>query len=411
MKTLDQARLLRLLGARAKLEACAPPRPQRRSGPPVLYDFGAGRPDPESFPLTDLVTATAEALEKEGREALTYGAFPGYDGLRDLACAKFQKYEGAAVSRDEVLVTNGSSQALGIIADAFLDVGDVVVSEAPTFSGTLSIFRRHGVEVQGIPLDDSGMRVDALAACLERLASQGRRPKLIYTIDTFQNPAGPTLSLERRRELLRLADQHGTLVVEDDAYGELRFEGEPAPSLYALDGSGLSIRTGTLSKILGAGVRLGWIIAHPDVIQRLVPFKQDWGTNPFVSRVATYYLRNHLYEHVEELIAVYRRKRDVMLAGLQDGLGESAKWNRPEGGFFTWLRLPEGTDTVRLADLAAERQVSYASGPGFFPDGSGAEYVRLSYSYAALDAIAEGTGRLCEAINLARRMAPPHPRR
>ena len=402
MKTVDPALVEQLLTSRARL-APPPTRPAPWAARPVLYDFGGGRPDPDSFPCADLVRATAEALDREGREALTYGNAQGYDGLRDLVCWKTERLEGATISREEVLITNGASQALAVIADAFVDPGDVVVTEAPTFSGTLNIYRRHGAQVVGVPLDDEGMRTDELEARLKELAAAGRRPKLIYTVDNVQNPAGPTLSLRRRQELLALASQYGILVVEDDAYGELRFEGERLPSLYALDQTGIVLRTGTLSKVLGAGVRLGWVMASQEVLPWLMAFKQDWGTNPFVSRVAAYYLREHLEEHVQQLVDIYRRKRDTMLAGLDAGLGSTAVWSHPEGGFFIWLRLPDGTDQERLGALAAERQVSYVPGTSFFPDRSGAEFIRLAYSYATVEAIAEGTGKLCEAIRLARR--------
>ena len=402
MKTVDSARLEQLLSSRARLVPATPPRPAPWAGRPVLYDFGGGRPDPASLPFAGLAQATAEVLQTEGRDALTYGNGQGYDGLRDLVCWKLERREGLTVSRDEVFITNGSSQAINIVADTFLEPGDVVITEAPTFSATLGSFRRHGAEVYGIPLDEEGMRTDELEARLKDLASQGRRPKLIYTIDVFHNPAGPTLSLRRRQELLRLADEYGTLVVEDEAYGDLRYDGEPVPSLYALDQAGLVIRCSTFSKILAAGVRLGWVAAPPEVLARLMAFKQDWGTNPFVSRIATYYLRQHLDEHIAELIGIYRRKRDTMLAGLERGLGNTASWSRPEGGFFIWLRLPEGTDNAKLAALAAERQVSYVPGAGFFPNGGGTEFVRLAYSYASVEEIVEGTDRLCEAIRNAR---------
>lgn len=398
----DAGRIEALLASRARLVPFTPPRPAPWAARPVRFDFGGGRPDPASLPYAGLARATAEVLEREGPDALTYGGGQGYDGLRDLIVWKLARREGLAITRDEVFITNGSSQAINIIADTFVDPGDVVITEAPTFSATLGTLRRHGAEVHGIPLDDEGMRTDALEARLAELAARGRRPKLIYTIDVFHNPTGVTLSAQRRRELLRLAEQHGVLVVEDEAYGDLRYEGEAVPSLYALDRSGLVLRCSTFSKILAAGVRLGYVVGHPDLIARLMPLKQDWGTNPFVSRVAAYYLREHLDEHVAELIAVYRRKRDAMLAGLERGLGSSASWSRPAGGFFVWLRLPDGTDNAKLAELAAERQVSYVSGAGFFPDGSGTDFIRLAFSYASVEDITEGIDLLAEAIRLAR---------
>lgn len=407
MKHADLARFEGSLSERAKLVPPGPAPAAQLGQRPALFDFGGGRPDPGSFPYAGLLEATRQVFDREGPEALTYGALPGYQGLKELICWKLRHFEQAEVTPDEIFVTNGSSQAFGIIVDALIDPGDDVIVEAPSFSGSLAILRKHGAILHGVPIDRDGLRTDLLADTLHSLAVNGRRAKLIYTIDTFQNPAGPSLSLERRHELLRLAQEHGAFVVEDDAYGEIRFSGEVLPSLYALDDAGIVLRTGTLSKILGAGLRLGWVTAPPEFMTLLMSLKQDWGTNPFVSRVATYYLREHLEEHVRTLVGVYRAKRDAMLAGLTEGLGESASWNTPEGGFFIWLRLPAGTDLARLNALAAEARVSFAGGPGFYADGIGPngiakEEIRLAFSYAALDVIPEGTARLCAAIRAAR---------
>ena len=390
------------LSSRARLAPAGPQRPSAWAARPVLYDFGGGRPDPESLPFAGITRATAEVLEQDGRAALTYGNIQGFEGLRELVAWKMEHREGLKVSPDEVFITNGSSQALALIADTFLDPGDQVIVEAPTFSGSLNIFRRRGAEVIGVPLDDEGLRTDDLERLLKSLAAQGKRPKFIYTIDYFQNPAGPCLSVERRRDLLRIAETYGTLVVEDEAYGDLRYDGDSPPSLYELDEAGLVMRCSTLSKILAAGVRIGWILAPVELLWPLMAMKQDWGTSPFVSRVAAQFLRAHMDEHIAELRVVYRRKRDAMLAGLERGLGDTARWSRPEGGFFVWLRLPEGTDPAKLMEGAVERQISIVPGSAFFPDGSGQDHIRLAFSYAPVPAISEGIDKLVEAIRLAR---------
>jgi 2-aminoadipate transaminase len=200
-----------------------------------------------------------------------------------------------------------------------------------------------------------------------------------------------------------LADKYDTLIVEDDAYGELRYDGEPIRSLYGLDQNNRVIHTGTLSKILGAGVRLGWLLAPKELLAKAAALKADGGTNPYMSRLATFYMRDHMVEHVEELKTIYRDKRDLMLERLYAGLGDSAEVSRPEGGFFIWIRLPEGTDPAKLMDLAGEARVGYVPGPAFYPDGtSGKEFIRLAFSFASLDDIREGTDLLCEAIKAAR---------
>ncbi len=406
MEAVKTTNYAAMLSRRARIEAPASRLLSRRgatSAAAPLYQFGGGFPDPESFPLQELIEATEVMLRQEGREAMTYGAPFGYPGLRELVCQKTRHYEGYEISPDNVLITNGSSHALALAAELLVDPGDPIVVEAPTFSGTLYNLRRLAPEIIGVSLDQEGIRTDELEEKLQELQRQGRRAKLIYTIVNFQNPAGMTQSLRRRIELLDLAEKYDTMIVSDDAYGELRYDGEPVRALFALDQSGRVLHSGTLSKILGAGVRLGWLIAPKDLVPRLAALKSDGGTNPYMSRLATYYLRDHMHEHVDELRAIYRRKRDAMLERLHAGLGDRAQISRPEGGFFIWIRLPEGTDPIKLLDLAAEERISYVPGPAFFPDGTtGAEYIRLAFSYASVDAIREGTDRLCAAIRAAR---------
>ena len=247
------------------------------------------------------------------------------------------------------------------------------------------------------------MRTDVLADRLAELDRQRQRPKFIYTIVNFQNPAGPTLSLRRRQELLDLAARYETLIVEDDAYGELRYDGEPVPSLVALDRHGLVMRMGTLSKILGAGLRLGWVIAAKPIIDRLTTLKLDGGTNPFVSRVACEYLRQHLVAHVDELRRIYRGKRNAMLRTLDEELGGSgATWSRPDGGFFIWLELPRSVDPWKLQVEAARRGVGIVPGPSFFPGGqTGEQFVRFAFSYCNEVTIREGIREFAKAFRAA----------
>ena len=227
----------------------------------------------------------------------------------------------------------------------------------------------------------------------------GRRCKLIYTIVNFQNPAGPSQSLRRRQELIALAHEFDTLILEDDAYGELRFEGETLPPLYSLDRGGRVIRAGTLSKILGAGVRLGWLCAPKEMIPPLQSFLFGGGTNPFMSRVATYFMRDNMAAHVQRLIGVYRAKRDAMLRGLDEVLKSTdAVISRPEGGFFLWIRLPSGTDTQRLAERAVAARIQYTPGPVFYANGGGEDYIRLAFSYEQPDRCYEGARLLAKAM-------------
>jgi 2-aminoadipate transaminase len=387
-----------LLAARARIGwgmAVATPRPAQN----VRYEFGGGYPDPASFPYQGMVEATARMMKDEGAAAMTYGEPQGYRGLRELICHKYERFERFRVEPENIIVANGSGQALALAFGAFIDPGDPVIAEAPTFAGSLNTLRRHGPEILDVPVDGEGIMTTAVRQRLETLRRQGRRCKLIYTIVNFQNPAGPSQSLRRRHELIGLADEYDTLILEDDAYGELRFEGETLPPLFALDHGGRVIRAGTLSKILGAGVRLGWLCAPRAMIPAFQSFLFGGGVNPFMSRVATYYLREHLDAHVRLLIDVYRAKRDAMLAGLDELLaGSEASLARPEGGFFLWLQLPRGVDQGRLAALAGDAGVQYTPGPVFYANGGGEEFIRLAFSYEPPEKCYEGARLLGKAI-------------
>ena len=392
-----------LLSRRARIGwgvAVATPRPSMSA----LYEFGGGYPDPVSFPYEGMVEATASMMKAEGAAAMTYGEPQGYRALRELICTKYERFEGFKTDPGNIIVANGSGQALALAFSAFVDPGDVVICEAPTFSGSLNTIRRHGPEILDVPVDDEGIVTAAVRERLSALRREGRRCKLIYTIVNFQNPAGPSQSLHRRHELIELAHKFDTMILEDDAYGELRFEGETLPPLYALDRGGRVIRAGTLSKILGAGVRIGWLCAPRELIPAFQGFLFGGGVNPFMSRVATYYLRDHLVDHVETLIRVYRDKRDAMLKGLAEGLaGTDYVVSHPQGGFFLWMRLPSGTDTRRLADLAVEARVQYTPGPAFYANGGGSDFIRLAFSYEPPEKCHEGAVLLARAITGARR--------
>src|SRR6266542_30922 len=361
-----------LLAVRARIGwgmSVATPRPSMKA----LYEFGAGYPDPASFPYDGMAKATARMLEEDGPAAMTYGEPQGYRGLRELICTKYERFEAFKADPENIIVANGSGQALALAFGAFIDPGDVVIAEAPTFSGSLNTLRRHGPEILDVPIDDEGIVTDAVR---ERLAT-----------------------LRRRHELVALAHEYDTLIVEDDAYGELRFEGETLPPLFALDGGGRVIRAGTLSKILGAGVRIGWLCAPRTMIPALQGFLFGGGVNPFMSRVATYFLRDHLDAHVQLLIGVYRTKRDAVLKGLHEVLdGTDARVNHPEGGFFLWMKLPSGTDQRKLAARAVESRVQYTPGPVFYANGGGEEFIRLAFSYEPPEKGYEGARLLGKAI-------------
>src|SRR4029453_6501638 len=398
MTTPANPRIDDLLSTRARIGWGASAPPARPVADPA-FQFGGGHPGPSSFPYEGRAEATADVMKADGAAAFSYGEPQGYRGLRELVAHKYRLFENLEVSPDNVIVSNGSGHALSLSFSAFVAPGDPILSEAPTFSGTLATIRRHGARVLDVPLDAEGMDTKVARQQLELLRREGKPCKLIYTIVNFQNPAGPTMSRRRREELIALAHEFETVILEDDAYGELRFEGQAHPSLYALDKGGRTMRAGTLSKILGAGVRLGWLCAPKEMIPAFQGFLFGGGVNPYMSRVATYYLRDHLTEHVKRLIDIYRAKRDGMLRGLDETLGGTdAVISRPEGGFFIWIRLPSGTDPKRLQELAVEARAQYTPGPAFFPQGGGHEYIRLAFSYEAAERCDEGPRAIGRAI-------------
>ena len=398
MTTRTNPRLDPLLSTRARIGwgASAPP---ARPVADAKFEFGGGHPDPSSFPYEGMVEATADVMKAEGAPALSYGEAQGYKGLRDLVVQKYRLFENLDVSPDDIIVSNGSGHALSLAFSALVDPGDVILSEAPTFSGTLQTIRRHGPQVLDVPVDGDGLVVEVARQHLADLRKQGRRCKLIYTIVNFQNPSGPSLTLRRRRELIDLSHEYDTLILEDDAYGELRFEGEHLPSLYALDGGGRVMRAGTVSKILGAGFRLGWLCAPKEMIPAFQGFLFGGGVNPFASRVATYFLRDNLAPHVALLVNVYRAKRDAMLRGLWEVLKDTdVLISKPEGGFFIWIKLPAGTDTGKLYDGAVKARVQYTAGPSFFPNGGGERFIRLAFSFESPERCYEGARLIARAI-------------
>ena len=402
MTTRANPRLDDMLSTRARIGwgASLPP---ARPVAEALFEFGAGHPDPGSFPYEGMVEATADVMKAEGAPALSYGEPLGYKGLRELVSHKYRLFENLEVSPDNVIVANGSGHALSLAFSAFVDVGDAILSEAPTFSGTLATIRRHGARVLDVPMDDEGMVTEVAREQLEKLRREGQRCKLIYTIVNFQNPAGPTMSRRRREELIALAHEYDTLILEDDAYGELRFEGKQHPSLYALDKGGRTIRAGTLSKILGAGVRLGWLCAPREMIPVFQGFLFGGGVNPYVSRVATFFMRENLVPHVARLVDIYHAKRDAMLKGLWEVLeGTDVEISKPEGGFFIWIKLPKGTNTTKLRETAVKHGIQYTAGPAFFINGGGEEFIRLAYSWETPERNYEGAKLLAQAIKDAR---------
>jgi 2-aminoadipate transaminase len=286
-----------------------------------------------------------------------------------------------------------------LICRAFLDRDDAVLLECPTYAGALRAFVASEVQFFTIPLDCDGLVVDAAEQRLTELRSAGVRPKLLYLIPNFQNPSGVCTTLERRERLVHLAERFGFLIVEDDAYGELRYNGNDIRSFYSLDTSGVVIRLGTFSKTLAPGLRLGWILSSPEVVARFSDVKIDTGSSPLSSFIAESYCRGgRLDPHVEHLKTVYGQRRDAMLDSLSRHAPSSVRWSKPDGGFFVWLQCPDWVDTSALLQRAIEHRVAYLPGKYCFADGQGAAYMRLSFSCVSSQDAEEGVRRLCEVL-------------
>jgi 2-aminoadipate transaminase len=353
-------------------------------------NFVFGFPDAASLPAAEVAAATTRTLAERGRTALQYGDNAGYSGLIDALLDKLRRDQGIAATRENILITAGGAQAIARLLDAFVDWGDTIISEMPTWVGAVFAFCNVGANVVAIPVDDQGLDVVALRREMDRLQSAGVRPKLIYAIANFQNPTGVTMSLPRRRELLEIAQSAGVLLIEDDAYFDLRYDGQSLPTIYSLDETGTVVYMGTLSKTMGPGMRLGWLVGPADLIRRLAAMKIDGGTSVFGAHVAADWLSGNLLPHVETLREVYRRRRDLMLAALQRHMPTGTTWTVPEGGFFIWVTLPDGIDATRMRDQVRELGVDYLPGSACYSDDSGANELRLSFSFAEDDRIEPG---------------------
>jgi 2-aminoadipate transaminase len=366
------------------------------SGAPGVISFSYGLPDEASFPAAELAQATAEVMRDAPGPALQYGA---PDPLLSYLVDFIGRDQGLELTTKNLLVTVGSSQALGLVCQLLVDPGDYVVVEAPTFLGAVRTFLNAEAEVVEVPLDNEGILIEELDQTITDLKAAGKRVKFIYTIPTFQNPTGVTLGLERRKALLAVAKKHQVLVLEDDAYAGLIFEGEVPPWLWTLDQDNLVLHCGTFSKILAAGLRLGWIGGPPELISKIAALKVDGGTSPFAGNIAAQYARDgRLEKHILKLREIYRRKRDRTLAGLERYMPDGARWTSPQGGFFIWLELPERLDTVKMLRDAITAGVNYTPGPACFASRKGKNTIRLAFSHLPVEQIEPGLRILGEVI-------------
>jgi 2-aminoadipate transaminase len=367
---------------------------------PEVISLAGGLPDTSTFP-PDTFAAVAQRIASEScAKALQYGPTEGLEETK--ACiAEVMSAEGMHVDHEDMLVTTGGQQVLDLVTKTLIDPGDVVVAEGPTYPGAVPVFTSYEAEVIQIDMDADGMRVDLLEEALDRLDREGRRPKFVYTVPSFQNPAGVTMSQPRRRRLVEVAHERELLVLEDNPYGLLRYEGDPPPPLLSLDGGVYVMYLGTFSKILSPGIRLGWVVAPPPVLEKINLGKQatDLCTSTLSQlMVQAYFAEGHWRDYVESLTEIYRGRRDTMLDALADHFPPQAEWTRPSGGLFIWATLPDFIDTTDLLARALHENVAFVPGEAAFLDGRGRNAMRLNFSGSDEDAIREGIRRIGEVV-------------
>ncbi len=379
---------------------------------PDIISFAGGLPAPELFPVEEFEAASSRVLQQHGSKALQYSTTEGYLPLRELIVEKMGRY-GIEASVDNVLITSGSQQALDLIGKLLINSGDLILTERPSYLGALQAWRAYQAEFNTVPIDDDGLRVDML----EEALCGG--PKFMYVLPNFQNPGGVTLSYERRLALIDIADRYGVPIIEDDPYGELRFEGEHLPPLVVLDADKLNgrqynfqnepnsyfagnvIYMSTFSKTLAPGLRLGWIVAPTSVIQHCIMAKQgmDLHTSSFVQMVAYEVAKDgFLTEHVCRIRDVYHERRDIMLAAMSEHFPPGVRWTRPQGGLFLWVTLPDELNSTAVLEEAINYKVAFVPGATFYPDGNIQNNFRLNFSNAQPEQIREGIARLGQVL-------------
>lgn len=372
---------------------------------PDVISFAGGLPAPEVFPVKEFAEASERVLRDFGAQALQYSTTEGHFPLREMIARHTERY-GLHITPENIVITSGSQQALDLLGKIFINPGDHILVESPTYLGALQAWNAYGAEYIAVPSDQQGM----VTGALEKALRAG--PKFIYVLPNFQNPTGVTLSLERRQRLVELADRYGVPIVEDDPYGQLRFEGKHLPSVSVLDAMGRSngdscyrgnvIYVSTFSKILAPGIRLAWVVAPPEVVHKLVQAKQGSDLHtPTLNQMVAYEVAREgfLDKHIRLIRQVYRERRNVMLAAMEEHFPPGVQWTRPQGGLFLWSTLPHGMDTTKLLHRAIEEKVAFVPGAPFHPCGGGQNTMRLNFSNAAPEKIVEGIARLGKVLS------------
>ncbi|WP_324650169.1 PLP-dependent aminotransferase family protein [Georgenia sp. H159] len=372
---------------------------------PEVVSLAGGMPNITGLPIDFLADMTAKLLRERGPEALQYGSGQGEVGMREQV-VEVMRYDHVHAHPDDVVVTTGSQQALDLVTQIFIDPGDVIVAEAPSYVGALGVFRAYQADIVHVPMDDDGLVPEELERTLQRLKSEGRRVKMLYTVPNFHNPAGVTLAEERRPRVVEICRRHGVLILEDNPYGLLGFDGDPMPSLKSYDPDGV-VYLGSFSKTFAPGYRVGWAAAPHAVREKLVLASEAAILSPsrFSQLSITSYLQAYdWYGQVKQFREEYRTRRDAMMAALTEFLPE-ARWTVPAGGFYTWVTLPPGLDAKAMLPRAVTNLVAYVSGTAFYADGQGADHMRLSFCYPTPERIREGVRRLAGVVRAEHELA------
>ena len=364
------------------------------------YDFAISYPDPASLPLAGLTAALQQALAEEGPDLALYLSAQGYLPLREFVAAKLARDRNIHVSADEIMLTGGAGQAIHVTLEALVDPGDIVLTDDYTYGGAIHQMRRFQADVRGVQTDDEGVLPDALEAALQQAAREGKRVKLFYAIPTFQNPQGWSMTLERRKALVALAQKYGMPILEDDCYSDLRYDGQDLPTLHALDDAGHVIYVSPFSKTIAPGMRTGYMTAAAALFKRAVAAKSGGPVPLFVTLAIHRFAMDGLAWHIEVIGDIQRQRRDAMLQGLVEHFSGSATWIRPEGGLSVWVKFPDGTDITSVREkIFHATNVSYSLGTNFSPDRiAGKQYMRLSYGFNTPAEITEGMRLLADAF-------------
>lgn len=367
---------------------------------PEIISFAGGLPSPNSFPIKDLEGVAQHVLEHHGKIALQYGTTQGLRELRESIAERSQK-DGVDVDADNIMITSGSQQALDTVGKVFLNPGDTALVGLPSYLGGLNAFRSYEANLTGIPLDKEGMRIDILEEEIKKLLKEETVPKFIYVVPTFQNPAGVVMPEKRRKKLIDIANEYDLVIIEDDPYGKLRFDIDHIKPIKAFDDEGRVIYMSTFSKILSPGFRLAWVIADDELKRKMLICKQalDLCTNTFTQFIADEFMRSGSLDlHIMKIREMYKPKRDIMMKAMKEHFPTGYECNKPKGGMFAWVTLPEGIDTEIMFLDAIKNKVAYVHGKAFHVDGGGGRSMRLNFSYASDKQIGEGMERLGNVI-------------